>query len=943
VVIAMPRLSPKLHRRQETQTPTQMSLRCALRALLSVLGFLALAANPVAQMPDDAAFHPFQQSADPPEAELDAAPRQSRPALPATSGLGAAAAQPNGSMTGRIVFTSAGHGWTWTANGWRTQRGVALQMNEDYGNLDQMTLFVAYCFHAGATVVPLRPVGYQTNEVVLDNDSPGVSWNGSWSDSTSGVFFGNAGAVPYRFAAASQTETALATYTPAIPAAGSYPVYCWAAHGANRIRQLYRIFHLGGETRVRIPHDLVGKGWVYLGTYQFRAGANAAVGSVRISNLAEPGVTSGVVIADAIRFGNGRGDIDRGGGVSAYPREEECSRYWVQRMTGQGQDPALYDGPGDDSSDNVGAPARMAAEMNRSESGTTFKRVYVGFHSNAGGGRGVIGLYNNESLFPGTQTSANQITLARLLAREINDDLVGLDAWLETPWHNRGSNLTYARSDYAFGEIRGDAIRYEMDATIVEVAFHDSEADARLLRDPKARTWCARAAYQGLVRYFAQFDTAPLVFLPEPPANPRAAALPGGILVSWSPPAAQGGSGAATGYQVYRSTDGYGFGEPVATPGTSLLITDLPADTTVYFRVAAINPGGESLPSPTVGARRGSNAAQSRILFVNGFTRFDRTLNLRQNLAPSAYRPPGHDQNTGAADRVIPARVNSFDYVVPHGEAIGGFGWPFDSCQRAHVPNGTVRLDDYQVVMWAAGNQSTVDRAFNPSEQAAISAFRAAGGHLFVSGSEIAWDLDRDAGPSSSDRTFLETQLHARLGGNANDNAGSYTVLPAAGSIFAGSGSGVFDDGSRGIYWVGYPDLLTPEGPQTTAALLYAGLTRGAAAVTHPGGIGGTGKVIYFGFPFETLTSTAVRRAYMADALRFLSQPFSLDVAGLDPGGRIQLRLQGEPGLTYVVQRSVSAGSWVHVANVLNTSGTTEFTDTWLPETIVFYRASLAP
>lgn len=261
-MIAMPRLSPKPHRRQETHTRTQIRLRCALRALLSLLGLLAWAANPLAQMPDDAAFHPFQQSADPPETELIAAPLQSGSALPSARGFGAAAAQPNGSMTGRIVFTSAGHGWTWTANGWRTQRGVALEMNEDYGNLDQMTLFVAYCFNAGATVVPLRPVGYQTNEVVLDNDSPRVSWDGSWSDSTSGVFFGKAGAVPYRFAAASQTETALATYTPAIPVAGRYPVYCWAAHGANRIRQLYRIFHTGGETRVRIPHDLVGKGWV---------------------------------------------------------------------------------------------------------------------------------------------------------------------------------------------------------------------------------------------------------------------------------------------------------------------------------------------------------------------------------------------------------------------------------------------------------------------------------------------------------------------------------------------------------------------------------------------------------------------------------------------------------------------------------------------------------
>ena len=100
-------------------------------------------------------------------------------------------------------------------------------MNEDYGNIDQMTMFAFYCFNAGATVVPMRPVGYQTNEVVLDNVSPAVTWSGAWSDSTSTVYYGQAGAVPYRFASVSATETATATYTPTIPVAGFYPVYTW--------------------------------------------------------------------------------------------------------------------------------------------------------------------------------------------------------------------------------------------------------------------------------------------------------------------------------------------------------------------------------------------------------------------------------------------------------------------------------------------------------------------------------------------------------------------------------------------------------------------------------------------------------------------------------------------------------------------------------------------
>lgn len=917
------------------------------RIIGGIAGAALVGASLAAAIPwvDESAHHPFEQSPESDDPVPVADPRAPAGApQPAGGGVLTPAVQPSGALKDRIVYTSGGHGWTWGGSSWETQRGVTQQMNEDQGNLDQVTLFADYCFQAGATVVALRPVGFQTNEVVLDNTSPGVTFGGAWSDSSATVYFGRSGQVPYRFAATATTETAVAVYTPSIPADGLYPVYAWAAHGANRTRQLYRIRHSGGETQVRVPHQQVGKGWVYLGTYAFARGADPERGSVQISNVIEAGSPAGVVIADAIRFGNGMGDVDRGGGVSTYPREEECSRYWVQRMLGVGQSATLYDGGGDDASDNVGAPARMAAEMNRSESGRATQRAYVGFHSNAGGGRGVVGLYNNETLFPGTGTP-NQVTLARLLAREINDDLVALGPSLETPWHDRGSNLTYARSDYAFGEIRGDALANEMDATIVEVAFHDDASDAKLLRDPKVRLACARATYQGLLRYFAQFDGAPLVFLPEPPSEPRAVAVAGGVRVSWSAPVAQGGSGAATGYLVYRSTDGRGFGDPVGTTQTSLLLTDLPANQAVYFRVTATNSGGESLPSYTVGCRTTEDAARSRVLFVNGFTRFERALNLRQDLVARRWRPPGHDANSGAADRVLPRRVNSFDYVVPHGEAMAGLGMPFDSGQRSHVAAGTTRLTDYDIVIWAAGNQSTGGRTFTPAEQAAVTGFLAAGGNLFVSGAEIAWDLDRDSGPSAADRAFLRTRLHARLAGNANDDAGTDRVTPEAGSIFAGSGGALFDDGSRGLYWVGYPDVLTPADAATTVALRYAGGRGGAAALVHPGD-GAGGRVVYFGFPFETLTEAATRRAYLEDALRFLSRPVRLEMAAgaESDADEVRLVLQGEPGLSYAIEESGRGEIWTDWRRVtVDGSGEARVAVPVAPGEARWYRARLDP
>ena len=88
---------------------------------------------------------------------------------------------------------------------------------------------------------------------------------------------------------------------------------------------------------------MVGNGWVYLGTYYFNAGSNSVNGAVIISNLQPTPTVGSIVIADAIRFGNGMGDIvPKATGSetptkSSYPREDEASKYWIQRSCGQGQ------------------------------------------------------------------------------------------------------------------------------------------------------------------------------------------------------------------------------------------------------------------------------------------------------------------------------------------------------------------------------------------------------------------------------------------------------------------------------------------------------------------------------------------------------------------------------------------------------------------------------
>src|SRR6185436_1930553 len=108
--------------------------------------------------------------------------------------------------------------------------------------------------------------------------------------------------------------------------------------------------------------------------------------------------------------------------------------------------------------------------------------------------------------------------------------------------------------------------------------------------------------------------------------------------------------------------------------------------------------------------------------------------------------------------------------------------------------------------------ETTGSETFSSAEQAKIATFRNAGGHLFVSGSEIGWDLDRAAGPTAADRAFLNSHLHADLGGDANDDSGNYNLASTAAGIFGTRTPTTFDDGSRGVYWVQTPDILTPVG-----------------------------------------------------------------------------------------------------------------------------------
>ncbi len=776
-----------------------------------------------------------------------------RPFAPGPVAVGT---QPKGGLSGKIVYTHGGHGYTAENKGdghWSWQRGPGHQMIEDLGNYDQMAFLVDYLFRAGATIVPQRPVGHQTNEVILDNTDDDVKFVGEWEDGSGPIYFGKAGSVPYRQAHTSKDETAYARYTPKIPEAGFYPVYAWTSSGGDRATdQLYRVHHPGGDTEVTVNHRRVGNGPVYLGTYYFDEGRG---GYVDISNRSES--ADSVVVADMIRFGNGMGDIDRGGGVSGFSREDEAGLYWVMWHVNHAQGIAEsdYRVTDIDRQATISLSPRYAAFMNREADGRLKDRVFVSFHSNAGSGkaRGVLGLLNGNN--DPTTATPNQLLLAKSLAQKVNDDLVAQNGKFEHDWHDHGDKTTLDRDDIEFGEINNKYINNEFDATIVEAAFHDNSEDAQLMRDPKVRDAVARATYQGLLTYFRTVDnnTTPAVRLPSAVTGLHVESNGAGLAtISWVAPATNSYLGdAATGYRIYGSTNGYGFDGGTAIEGeksTSANLKSLDPKQVYYFKVVAVNEGGESAPSEVVAVLPSGGAKQ--VLVVNGFDWIDRTMDPKQ--------PVGKNGNT--VDRVRPQQSNSRDYVIQVATAVEAAApdTHVESSSNEAVISGAVDLSKYHSVVWILGQESSKNRTFDETEQKKVEAYIAGGGNLLVSGTEIGWDLDHE----DHGREFFQKTLKARF---AADDADAHEVNGAPDSIFADLPKAKFDDGTE-FYDAAYPDVITPE-DGAKVAFIYANAA-GAAGI-QAAGSGGRGSVVVLGFPFETITPVADRAAVIKRVLDF--------------------------------------------------------------------------
>ncbi|MEZ4268823.1 MAG: N-acetylmuramoyl-L-alanine amidase [Myxococcota bacterium] len=775
-------------------------------------------------------------------------------------------------LAGKVVYFSPGHGFYWSdpsvLGRWATQRGATHGVVEDFVNAEAVAHYlVPLLLNAGATVFTVRETDLQPNRVVVDAESGGTTSTegggiyeefGTWKDSTVAGYRAGLGPVadasnPHargknRVAATTAGPGAPeARFTPKIPADGQYAVYVTYSQDASRARDAhYLVRHAGGQSHVRVNQERHGATWVLLGSWRFSKGQNPATGSVTLvaDSALEPG---DFVSADAVRFGGGMGEIQRGTGsppasgpTSGRPRWEECSRYAIQS---NGAPQSVWDSSSDDHSDDITARSRYAAWQN--EPGED--AVYVSWHTNApDGGRGTSTYVygpnpvNNSYQFTGTPGSD---VLANLLQDEIVNDI--RSSFVPT-WKDRGVYSAY------FGELN-PSHNSEMPAALVEAAFHATEADAVELREPRFRYVLARAFQQAIVKYFAVRDGLPARLLPDPPTSLSVRAEgPTSARLRWKAPPTdtEGLAGdAATGYVIYRSRDGRAFddGLPLASGATSALLTSLPAGVPTFFRVTATNAGGESMPTSTVGVLLPCAGGKTEALVVQGFYRLDFASAPREDLSPFAL---------GVLGRFRQSAMNTYDYVVEHGLALADAGVPFDSAEASAVVTGDAPLSAYRWVDWQLGEESTIDSTLDPTERGLLADWLGEGGGraLVISGAELLWDLEAKGDTGST--AFAQGTLGA---GYVADDANTYGLAAGTGPL-AGIGPLSFDDGTQGTYDVDYPDVLSPLGGAQTILAYDNGAGAAATRLVAAQGY----RAYVFGFPLETLVSPEARSAVMA-------------------------------------------------------------------------------
>lgn len=299
-----------------------------------------------------------------------------------------------------------------------------------------------------------------------------------------------------------------------------------------------------------------------------------------------------------------------------------------------------------------------------------------------------------------------------------------------------------------------------------------------------------------------------------------------------------------TDYIAYISKDGVTFIDTVTVSVASPVVAGLQTDSLYYVKIQASNNAGVSTATELLAGVPGSSSLE-KILIVNGFDRA--------------------------------SAGNTYNFIRMHASAVKANGYHFASATNDAVIDGIFSLNNYIAADYILGDESTADETFSSAEQAKVKSFLQNGGRLFVSGCEIAWDLDRPTTPTAADRDFFNNYLKMKYIADAPNGVKqtTYQAEVLASNPFSGVGNLAFDNGTHGSIDVQWPDVVKANaGGQTFAKYTGLDTAAGVSGVYFNGMFpSGTtaGKLVALGFPFETIYTKSVRDQLMGKILTFFN------------------------------------------------------------------------
>lgn len=810
------------------------------------------------------------------------------------------------------------HGWYYEPglHRWEWQRARLFNTVEDlYPMSFTMNFLVPMLENSGSNVFIPRERDWQTNEVIVDNDSSaGKSIfiaNIQFTVIDSGFAIGNPPYInenPFKQGTSiklksSKTNSQLVEWIPEIPETGYYPVYIsWQSSPESCEAVKYSVYHSGGVTNFMVNQQMGGGTWVYLGKFKFEKGLNETQGKVILSaNTKRAGK---VITADAVRFGGGMGNISRNGMVSNRPRYQEAARYYLQ-YAGFPDTLVwkLHQDPDNDYVDDYQSRGEWVDYlMNGSEYSSGSGNAGLGipidlsfaFHTDAGITDndtviGTLGIYSTKIDTPYFESGLSKLAsrdLTDLIQTQIVNDI---RIKYDSAWTRRGM------WDKGYSE----AYRPNTPSMLLELLSHQNLLDVQFAKEPDFQFDVSRAIYKGMVRFFASLYKLEYKIQPLPVQYFQAGFTEkGDIELNWEPqtdPLEE--TAKAEAYIVYTRKDSSGFDNGTLVEDKTFILTNIQPGVIYSFKVAAVNNGGESFPSEELSICK-SSGSERTVLIVNAFDRLGGAASFNDKNyggfldrvdegVPFMYDfhtvgnqfdfekdSPWLDDDSpgfGASfadkeDKVYPGNTFNFSYI--HGLSIRNAGYSFITVSDEAVEEGKTNLSDYKVVDFLAGEEKTSYlpknmrdkryQIYSPSMLKKLEEYLTNGGSLFISGSHIATDANinhQDAEIGSILKFKWRTSSASRKG----------LVYSVDNNTFGSEESFLFNTTyNPEIYTAEASDALEPFDSLGSTIFRYSENNISAGVKYN-----GKYKIVAIGFPFETIIKQKKRDVLMKQILLY--------------------------------------------------------------------------